>query len=58
MAGLSSTVQAGDTLVLPARVERQIFATTAVRVPGLRSSGAVVRVLGEDAPRGTPPGIA
>lgn len=49
---------AGDTLVVPAAIERQITATqdTVALVAG--DGTASVFVPGEDAPRGTPPWIA
>jgi quercetin dioxygenase-like cupin family protein len=48
----------GDTIVLPASVERQISATTRVRLVVCGRGDAVVWVPGEDTPRGTPPWIA
>lgn len=51
-------IAAGDTLVLPAGVERQITATTAARLVVCGHGDAGVRVPGEQAPRGTPTWIA
>jgi quercetin dioxygenase-like cupin family protein len=49
---------AGDTIVLAAGTERQIWADTVVRLLVCGHGDAVVRVPGEDTPRGTPPWIA
>ncbi len=51
-------LQAGDTLAVPAGIERQVTAVqdTVAIVAG--DSAASVFVPGEDAPRGTPPWIA
>ncbi len=54
----SRTLRAGDTVVLPAGAERQLSATTDVRALVCGHGDAIVRVPGEDAPRGTPPWIA
>ena len=51
-------MEPGDTIVLRADVERQISATTAVRLLVCGRGNAVARVPGEDTPRGTPPWIA
>jgi quercetin dioxygenase-like cupin family protein len=48
----------GDTVVLAAGAARQVSATTAARALVCGHGDAVVRVPGEDAPRGTPPWIA
>lgn len=48
----------GDTIVLPAGAERQVTARTATEVLVCGRGDAVVRVTGEDAPRGTPAWIA
>ena len=58
VAGEAVEIRAGDTLVLPAGVERRITAATAARMLVCGHGDAVVRVPGEDAPRGTPPWIA
>ena len=58
VGGDSAELAAGDTLVLPAGVERQISARTAVRLLVCGHGDAVARVPGEDASRGTPPWIA
>jgi quercetin dioxygenase-like cupin family protein len=58
VAGETAGLAAGDTLVLRAGVERQISATTAVRLLVCGYGAAVARVPGEDASRGTPPWIA
>jgi quercetin dioxygenase-like cupin family protein len=47
----------GDTVVLPAGIERQVSARTAVRFLVCGRGDAVVRAPGEEAPRGTPPWI-
>lgn len=51
-------VRAGDTVVLPARVERQVTAVAATEIIACGAGSAVASVPGEDAPRGTPPWIA
>jgi quercetin dioxygenase-like cupin family protein len=56
--GELTDLTAGDTVVLPAGVERQIAATATTRLQVCGHGNAVVRVPGEDAPRGTPPWIA
>jgi quercetin dioxygenase-like cupin family protein len=56
--GDTTDLAEGDTIVLPAGVERQIAASTAARLLVCGHGNAVVRVPGEDAPRGTPPWIA
>jgi quercetin dioxygenase-like cupin family protein len=48
----------GDTLVVPAGAERQIHAVTPARLLVCGHGDAVVRVTGEDAPRGTPAWIS
>jgi quercetin dioxygenase-like cupin family protein len=49
---------AGDTVVIPAGVERQVNARTAARLIVCGAGDAIVSVPGEEAPRGTPPWIA
>jgi quercetin dioxygenase-like cupin family protein len=56
--GAPSDLAAGDTIVIPAGVERQIHARTAACLIVCGSGDAVVGVRGEEAPRGTPPWIA
>lgn len=56
--GKTDELTRGDTLVLAAGVERQISAITAVRLLVCGHGDGVVRVPGEDTPRGTPPWIA
>jgi quercetin dioxygenase-like cupin family protein len=56
--GDTSELAAGDTIVCPAGAERQITAQTAVRLLVCGHGDAVVRVPGEEAPRGTPAWIA
>jgi quercetin dioxygenase-like cupin family protein len=56
--GESGQLAVGDTMVLPAGVERRISARTAVRLLVCGRGDAVVRVPGEDTPRGTPAWIA
>ena len=58
VAAETAELRAGDTLVLPAGVERQISATAPVRLLVCGHGDAVARVPGEDASRGTPPWIA
>jgi quercetin dioxygenase-like cupin family protein len=58
VAGEESELRAGDTVVLPAGAERQLSATTDVRVLVCGHGDATARVPGEHAPRGTPPWIA
>jgi quercetin dioxygenase-like cupin family protein len=57
-AGRSQTLRAGDTIVLPAGVQRQLTATTDVLALVCGHGNAIVRVPDEDTPRGTPPWIA
>jgi quercetin dioxygenase-like cupin family protein len=47
----------GDTVVLPAGAERQVFARADAQLVVCGRGDAVVRVPGEAAPRGTPPWI-
>jgi quercetin dioxygenase-like cupin family protein len=54
----TAELAAGDTIVLPAGAQRRVKAGTAVRLLVCGHGDAVVRVPGEDAPRGTPPWIA
>jgi quercetin dioxygenase-like cupin family protein len=54
----TTALAAGDTLVLPAGVPRQITATSAARLLACGHSDAIAHVPGEDAPRGTPAWIA
>jgi quercetin dioxygenase-like cupin family protein len=49
---------AGDTVVIPAGVERQVTARTAARLIVCGAGDAVASVPGEEEPRGTPPWIA
>ena len=56
--GTPSDVAAGDTIVIPAGVERQVAARTAARLIVCGHGDTVVSVPGEEAPRGTPPWIA
>ncbi len=58
VAGENQTLRVGDTVVLPAGAERQLSARTDVRLLVCGHGDAIVRVPGEDAPRGTPPWIA
>ena len=52
------TLAAGDTRVLAADELRRVTARTDARVLACGRGDAVVRVDGEDAPRGVPPWIA
>jgi quercetin dioxygenase-like cupin family protein len=54
VSGEAIELEEGDTFVLPAGAERQISAGTAARLLVCGHGDAVVRVPGEDAPRGTP----
>jgi quercetin dioxygenase-like cupin family protein len=58
LAGEERKLGAGDTVVLPSGAERQLTARTDVHLLVCGRSDAIVRVPGEDAPRGTPPWIA
>jgi quercetin dioxygenase-like cupin family protein len=48
----------GDTAVIPAGAERQITATSDVRLIVCGPAGGVAQARGEDAPRGTPAWIS
>ena len=54
VADETATLRAGDSLVLPAGVYRQVTARTGVALLVCGHGGAVASVAGEDAPRGTP----
>ena len=56
--GAPTALTAGDTIVIPAGVERQVHARTAARLIVCGRGDAIVTVPGEEAPRGTPPWIA
>jgi quercetin dioxygenase-like cupin family protein len=56
--GAPTGLAAGDTIVIPAGVERQVHARTAARLIVCGRGDAIVSVAGEEAPRGTPPWIA
>jgi quercetin dioxygenase-like cupin family protein len=56
--GASIELAPQDTIVIPARVERQISATTAARLVVCGHGSAVAGVVGEQAPRGTPAWIS
>jgi quercetin dioxygenase-like cupin family protein len=56
--GAPTELGAGDTVVIPAGVERQVTARTAARLIVCGAGHAVVTVPGEEEPRGTPPWIA
>jgi quercetin dioxygenase-like cupin family protein len=51
-------LRAGDAVVLPRGIERQITAVTATEVITCGPSATLVTVVGEDLPRGTPPWIS
>lgn len=55
--GQSATLAAGDSLVLPAGVCRQVTAVTQARMVVCGHGHAVVSVPGEASSRGTPPWI-
>ncbi len=52
------TAVAGDAVVLPRGVERQVTAVTATEIVACGESAAVATVVGEDQPRGTPSWIS
>ncbi|HEX4304561.1 MAG TPA: cupin domain-containing protein [Solirubrobacterales bacterium] len=56
--GTPGELAAGDTIAIPAGVERQGHARTAARLIVCGSGDAIVTVPGEEAPRGTPAWIA
>jgi quercetin dioxygenase-like cupin family protein len=56
--GATTDLAAGDTIVIPAAVERQVHARTAARLIVCGAGDAVAAVPGEEDPRGTPPWIA
>jgi quercetin dioxygenase-like cupin family protein len=58
VGGEEGDLVAGDTLVLPAGAMRQIVARAATRLLVCGHGDAIVRVDGEDRPRGTPEWIA
>jgi quercetin dioxygenase-like cupin family protein len=51
-------LRAGDTVILPARVERQVTAVEATEIIACGPGTAIASVPGEEAPRGTPEWIA
>jgi quercetin dioxygenase-like cupin family protein len=57
LAGAPHLLDAGDTLVVPPGVARQVTATEAAHALVCGFGDAAVSVAGEDAPRGTPPWI-
>ncbi|WP_169816159.1 cupin domain-containing protein [Nocardia miyunensis] len=56
--GQREDVRSGDTVVIPADLERQIFARTDARILVCGHANAIARVPGEPGPRGTPAWIA
>ena len=56
--GQREDIRSGDTVVIPAELERQISARTDVRLLVCGHGNAVARVPGEPDPRGTPAWIA
>lgn len=56
--GTATDLAAGDTVVIPPAVERQVSARTAARLIVCGPGEAIATVPGEDAARGTPPWIA
>jgi quercetin dioxygenase-like cupin family protein len=56
--GEPAELGAGDTIVFPAGVERQVTSRTAARLVVCGHGDAVAAVVGEEVPRGTPPWIA
>ena len=57
-AGQREDLRSGDTIVIPANLERQVFAQTDVRLFVCGHGNAVAQVPGEPEPRGTPAWIA
>lgn len=58
IAGDTEVLGRGDTVVIPAELERQIVARTEVRLLVCGHGSAIAGVPGEPAPRGTPTWIA
>jgi len=58
IAGQREDLGSGDTIVIPAGLERQVFAQTGVRLIVCGHGDAIAQVPGEPAPRGTPAWIA
>jgi mannose-6-phosphate isomerase-like protein (cupin superfamily) len=56
--GVGYTLDAGDTLVIPAGAERQVHSTTACRMLVTGDAAATARVAGESDSRGTPAWIS
>lgn len=56
--GVARPLDAGDTLVIPARAERQVHATTACRMLVTGDATAIASVPGEAESRGTPAWIS
>jgi quercetin dioxygenase-like cupin family protein len=54
IGGQREDIRSGDTVVIPADLERQISARTDVRLLVCGHASAVARVPGEPGPRGTP----
>jgi quercetin dioxygenase-like cupin family protein len=54
IAGEVQALGAGDTVVIPAELERKVAARTDARLIVCGHAGAIARVPGEPAPRGTP----
>lgn len=52
------SLHAGDAVVLPAGIERQVTAVTATEIIACAPSTTTVTAVGEDQPRGTPPWIS
>jgi quercetin dioxygenase-like cupin family protein len=58
IAGETETLGSGDTVVMPAGIERQVAARSDVRLLICGHGSAIARVPGEPEPRGTPAWIA
>jgi quercetin dioxygenase-like cupin family protein len=58
LEGISHSLDAGDTLVIPAAAERQVHATTACRMLVTGDASATASVPGESESRGTPAWIS
>lgn len=58
VGGETHRLGAGDTVILPAGAERQVTALTGTEIIACGPPSAIAWVVGEDAPRGTPPWIS
>ena len=58
VAGTPTDLAEGDTIVIPADIERQVTARATARLLVCGAGDAVVAVVGEEESRGTPPWVA